>query len=66
MGDGKLYQVYVLQNPRGKYYIGLNENVRLRLDQNNRSTLSKFISGARIVSDLKSMPWVGNGIGTEP
>ena len=30
-----LYQVYVLQNPAGKYYIGLSEDIQLRLQQHN-------------------------------
>ena len=32
---GKAYQVYVLQNPAGRLYIGLSENVQNRLSQHN-------------------------------
>ena len=32
---GKLYQVYVLQNRKGRFYIGLSENVSIRLQQHN-------------------------------
>jgi putative endonuclease len=30
-----LYQVYVIKNTAGKLYIGLSENVRIRLQQHN-------------------------------
>jgi len=30
------YQVYVLQNPSGRYYIGLSEDVPKRLQQHNQ------------------------------
>ena len=36
MLGGKVYQVYVLQNPGGKFYVGLSENVRVRLHQHNQ------------------------------
>jgi putative endonuclease len=36
-----LYQVYVLRNPSGKFYIGLSENVAVRLAQHN-SGISKW------------------------
>jgi predicted GIY-YIG superfamily endonuclease len=36
MTRGTIYQVYVLQNPNGKFYIGLSENVAVRLQQHNR------------------------------
>ena len=36
MSGGTVYQVYVLQNPTGKFYIGLSENVPLRLQQHNQ------------------------------
>jgi putative endonuclease len=29
------YQVYILQNPAGRFYIGLSENVATRLIQHN-------------------------------
>ena len=35
MEAGLIYQVYVLRNPSGKFYIGLSENVETRLDQHN-------------------------------
>jgi putative endonuclease len=31
----KMYQVYVLQNKKGQFYIGLSENVSVRLEQHN-------------------------------
>jgi len=36
-----LYQVYVLRNLSGKFYIGLSENVAVRLAQHN-SGISKW------------------------
>ena len=33
--DG-LYQVYVIQNLEGRFYIGLSENVAVRLQQHNQ------------------------------
>ena len=41
MGTGNLYQVYVLQNTGGKYYIGLSEKVPLRVLQHNQG-ISKW------------------------
>ena len=41
MADRTLYQVYVLQNPAGKFYIGLSENVAHRLYQHNQG-ISKW------------------------
>jgi len=35
MESARGYQVYVLQNPSGKFYIGLSENVQLRRQQHN-------------------------------
>jgi predicted GIY-YIG superfamily endonuclease len=35
MPTDKFYQVYVLQNPPGKLYIGLSEDIKLRLQQHN-------------------------------
>ena len=35
MPTDKPYQVYVLQNPAGKFYIGLSEDIQLRLQQHN-------------------------------
>jgi putative endonuclease len=31
----KSYQVYVLRNVAGRFYIGLSENVHIRLQQHN-------------------------------
>src|SRR3974377_1089830 len=41
MAYGILYQVYVLQHPAGKFYIGLSENISLRLHQHNQG-ISKW------------------------
>ncbi|MEZ5404721.1 MAG: GIY-YIG nuclease family protein [Verrucomicrobiia bacterium] len=30
-----MYQVYTLQNPENRYYIGLSENIEVRLAQHN-------------------------------
>ena len=38
---GQVYQVYVLQNRGGKFYIGLSDNVRARLHQHNQG-ISKW------------------------
>jgi putative endonuclease len=35
------YQVYVIQNAEGRFYIGLSENVANRLDQHNHG-ISKW------------------------
>ena len=35
MPDAKQYQVYVLQNPAKRCYIGLSQDVALRLEQHN-------------------------------
>jgi putative endonuclease len=35
MTADKTYQVYVIQNLAGKFYIGLSEDVRVRLQQHN-------------------------------
>ena len=40
----KLYQVYVLQNPARRFYIGLSEDVHLRLEQHNLG-VSKWTRG---------------------
>ena len=39
-----MYQVYILINPDGKRYIGLSENVIIRLGQHNAG-LSKWTKG---------------------
>jgi putative endonuclease len=31
----KQYQVYVIQNPDGRFYIGISENISLRVQQHN-------------------------------
>ena len=36
MSDTSSYQVYVIQNATGKFYIGLSENVSRRLQQHNQ------------------------------
>jgi putative endonuclease len=36
-----LYQVYVIQNREGRFYIGLSENVKIRVDQHNQG-ISKW------------------------
>jgi putative endonuclease len=41
MADGKRHQVYVLQNQDGEFYIGLSENIALRLLQHNQG-ISKW------------------------
>ena len=38
-----LYQVYVIRNREGRFYIGLSENVDLRLQQHNQGK-SKWTS----------------------
>ena len=35
MVENKAYQVYVLRNPAGRLYIGLSEDVSLRVTQHN-------------------------------
>jgi len=37
----KLYQVYVLRNEKGQFYIGLSENVSTRVQQHNNG-ISKW------------------------
>jgi len=39
-----VYQVYVIQNPAGKFYIGISENVESRLRQHNGG-ISKWTKG---------------------
>ena len=41
MSGETAYQVYVLKNLKGKFYIGLSENVQLRLQQHNQG-ISKW------------------------
>ena len=41
MLDTTVYQVYVITNPAGKFYIGLSENVSKRLEQHNQG-ISKW------------------------
>jgi putative endonuclease len=41
MADAGVYQVYVIRNTAGKFYIGLGENVQLRLQQHNQG-ISKW------------------------
>jgi len=35
MSEIVFYQVYVIENAAGKFYIGLSENVQIRLQQHN-------------------------------
>ena len=42
--DANTYQVYVLQNPKGRHYIGLSEDVQIRLLQHNQG-ISKWTRG---------------------
>jgi putative endonuclease len=41
MPDTSVYQVYVIRNRPGKFYIGLSENVQIRLQQHNQG-ISKW------------------------
>jgi putative endonuclease len=36
MSETTAYQVYVIQNAAGKFYIGLSENISKRLEQHNQ------------------------------
>jgi putative endonuclease len=36
MSETNVYQVYVIRNAAGKFYIGLSENVQIRLQQHNQ------------------------------
>jgi putative endonuclease len=36
MSETNVYQVYVIKNAAGKFYIGLSENVQIRLQQHNQ------------------------------
>ena len=36
MPETNVYQVYVIRNSAGKFYIGLSENVSRRLEQHNQ------------------------------
>jgi putative endonuclease len=36
MPEAKVYQVYVIRNEAGKFYIGLSENVSKRVEQHNQ------------------------------
>jgi putative endonuclease len=42
----KSYQVYVLRNRNGRFYIGLSENVRVRVQQHNEG-VSKWTRSHR-------------------
>ena len=44
MSDLAIYQVYVLRNPKGQFYIGLSENVPTRVQQHNEG-MSKWTRG---------------------
>ena len=55
-----LYRVYVLQNPKGSFYIGFSENVNVRVQQHNlgmsRSTRGKGPWRLVWQSDLLALP----------
>jgi putative endonuclease len=38
------YRVYILQNPKGKFYIGLSDDIARRLHQHN-SEMSRWTKG---------------------
>ena len=38
------YQVYVIENPAGKLYVGISENIALRVQQHNDG-ISKWTKG---------------------
>jgi len=50
----KSYQVYVLQNKKGQFYIGLSENVLIRLQQHNNG-ISKWTR----TRGLWELSWIG-------
>jgi putative endonuclease len=39
-----VYRVYAIQNPQGKFYVGISENVDVRLSQHNVG-VSKWTKG---------------------
>jgi putative endonuclease len=41
MSDANIYRVYVIRNTAGRFYIGLSENVSIRLEQHNQG-ISKW------------------------
>ena len=43
---GAEYHVYVLRNPKGRYYVGLSEDPRRRLQEHNAG-LSQWTKGHR-------------------
>ena len=44
MESGKLYSVYVLQNPLGRLYIGLREDPNRRLEQHIGGLTSSYLA----------------------
>ena len=46
MPESNVYPVYVIRNAAGKYYIGLSEDVQIRLQQHNQG-LSKYTNSKK-------------------
>ena len=57
MAAGKVYQVYVLQNSDGRFYIGLSESVQVRLQQHNQG-ISRWTRKFR----LWFLVWTSEGL----
>src|SRR5436189_79920 len=57
MPNATLYQVYVLRNTGGRFYIGLSENVAARLLQHNNGVSRWTRSRGRW-----SLAWVSNSL----
>jgi putative endonuclease len=57
---GKTYQVYVLRNWAGKYYIGLSENPDARLGQHNAG-VSRWTRGRGPWEVFWASEWMGLG-----
>jgi putative endonuclease len=56
METEKLYQVYVLQNAGKRFYIGLSEDVAVRLEQHNRGE-SKWTKSRGPWSLVRKSDW---------
>jgi hypothetical protein len=52
---GACYFVYILQNPEGRYYIGLSDNLVRRLEQHNLG-VSKWTRGRGPLQDRDRIP----------
>ena len=46
MPETNVYQVYAIRNTAGKFYIGLSENIEIRLRQHNQG-VSKWDATSR-------------------